>query len=73
MIEVAFTRYVHCGNHISATEWTEMPAVPCVGDTVHLPIMTDNEPDFIALKVRHVSWANDHKDHPGWHAEVYLS
>ena len=57
------------------TVWEKMPAVPKVGDCVHLPIREAEfgENDSIALYVQQVSWATDHPEHPGWHAEIHLS
>lgn len=70
MIEVAFTYYPRGGEH---TQWFMLPAVPRIGETVHLPIETHGEPDRKAFRVSHVSWSNDHPDHLDWHAEVSLS
>jgi hypothetical protein len=69
MIEVAFTYYTRGGEH---TQWFKLPAVPRIGETVHLAIETHGEPDSKAFRVGHVSWTDDHPEHPGWHAEVTL-
>lgn len=73
MIEIAFTFYPDQKDLRTATVWDAMPQVPAEGQTVHLPFTnTDDEPDSMAFEVRRVSWAGDHPDHPGWHAEVWL-
>lgn len=69
MIAIAFTYYPLGGEH---TQWFTLPAVPRIGDWVHLPTGADDDPGSIGLRVRHVSWSNDDPDHPGWHAEIGL-
>ena len=81
MINVAMTWYPgkERGGPLSDTLWVKMSQVPARGQTVHLPIVTDGEPDSIALYVSSVSWCDalpkSHPDHgnPDWHAELTLS
>lgn len=69
MTEVAFTYYPKGGE---VTHWYWLPSVPRIGERVHLPIITDGEPDSLAFTVGHVAWTDDHPEHPGWHAEIGL-
>ena len=80
LMDVAFTWYPDPLSFPSLpaiyTVWEKMPAVPRVDDCVHLPLPaaeSTDEDDSIALYVQQVSWAADHPDHPGWHAEIILS
>lgn len=51
----------------------QMPLLPREGDTVHLPVTIEGEPETLALKVSGpISWANDRKDNPDWYVEVRL-
>jgi hypothetical protein len=75
-ITVAFIHYHH-PHHKEQVHWTKMPAVPCEGDTVHVPLAPLSANDSIALRVKSVAWTDDHSCPedgalPGWHAEVHL-
>ena len=52
--------------------WTEMPAVPCVGDTVHYNPDNDDPDGSRAWLVMHVSWACGDFTRDVWHAELSL-
>ena len=68
MIRVAMSFYT---TGREQTLWTEMPQVPCAGDSLHYS--PEGLPDYSrAWTVRHVSWACDGGDGV-WHAEIGLS
>jgi hypothetical protein len=65
VIRVAMSFYVKGREH---NEWTEMPQVPAVGDSLFYS--PDGLPEYARIwNVLHVSWACDSDL---WHAEIGL-